>query len=278
MVRFALAIGSAAALGLAAAAPLAAECDRAKLLAAVDSYIASQTAGTLDSLLKITSASNFTYVENNKVTDPKAGVLTQKLKIDNRRTIADTIACATYTELIAASGPKPYVIGTQIRHDPATYAVTVVDTIASSTGSWVFNATKTLEYVLKEDWFPIPQNKWDSRDLLQLAADAYLDLWSDSTAKNKIPWGTPCTRLEGSAYTGKGLPNDSCTPGIPTNSNQAPNINRRYVIDQASGSCSVFCLWQHMMNAADSHEFRLENGKLRYIHTMTVCPGKVCRL
>lgn len=32
------------------------------------------------------------------------------------------------------------------------------------------------------------------------------------------------------------------------------------------------------MNAADSHEFRLENGKLRYVHTITECGGKTCKL
>ena len=85
-------------------------------------------------------------------------------------------------------------------------------------------------------------------------------------------------RLEGSAYTGKGAPDDSCQPGIPSNHNQAPNTHRRYVIDQEMGSVSIFCVWEHMMNAADNHEFRLENGKLRFVHTMTECGGKVCKL
>jgi hypothetical protein len=44
------------------------------------------------------------------------------------------------------------------------------------------------------------------------------------------------------------------------------------------GSVSIFCVWEHMMMAADSHEFRLEGGKLRYVHTMTVCGGQQCKL
>lgn len=103
-------------------------------------------------------------------------------------------------------------------------------------------------------------------------------MWSNATAQDAVPWGTPCTRLEGGAYTGKGLPSDSCSRGIPSNHSQAPNTHRRYVIDEAMGSCSVLCVWGHMMMAADSHEFRLEGGKLRYVHTMTVCPGQTCRL
>lgn len=79
-----------------------------------------------------------------------------------------------------------------------------------------------------------------------------------------MPFGTPCVRLEGSAYTGSGSPDDWCTPGIPSNSSQPPNTGRRYVEDQAYGSVSILCLWQHMMDVADSHEFRLEGGTLRY--------------
>jgi hypothetical protein len=84
--------------------------------------------------------------------------------------------------------------------------------------------------------------------------------------------------LEGSAYTGRGQPDDSCKAGIPSNHNQAPNTRRRYVIDEAMGSVTIFCVWEHMMMAADSHEFRLENGRLRYVHTMTECGGRQCRL
>ena len=83
-------------------------------------------------------------------------------------------------------------------------------------------------------------------------------------------WGTPCARLEGGVYTGNGGPNDSCKPGIPTNHNQAPNSGRRYVIDESMGTISVLCVFEHLSMAPDSHLFRLENGKVRYIHTITL--------
>ncbi len=118
------------------------------------------------------------------------------------------------------------MIGTQIRHDAAG-KVNSVDSIVSTTNSWIFDAKKTLSYVLGENWTVIPEGKRDNRAAIQAAGDAYLDLWSNSTAEKAIPWGTPCTRLEGSAYTGKGKPDDSCKPGIPSNHNQAPNTHRR---------------------------------------------------
>jgi hypothetical protein len=43
--------------------------------------------------------------------------------------------------------------------------------------------------------------------------------------------------------------------------------NRRYVIDETVGAVSVFLTFESL---PDSHEFRLEGGKLRYVHTLTV--------
>ncbi|KAF2269193.1 hypothetical protein CC78DRAFT_454011 [Lojkania enalia] len=262
-------------LTISLAAPTSkAACSRATLAAASDAYISAQTAGSLTPLSPVV-APNWTYTENNKSIDPAKGVLVKSLKIDHRRTIYDLVQCATYSEVISVSGP--YVIGTQIRHN-ADGKVVLIDSVASTTGSWLFNAAKTLEYVKQEKWEPIPKEKQDKREVIQAAGDAYMSMWASETAHLEVPWGTPCVRLEGSAYTGSGRPDDSCQPGIPSNHSQADNINRRYVIDEEMGSVSILCLWQHMMNAADSHEFRLENGKLRYVHTMTECGGRPCRL
>jgi hypothetical protein len=194
--------------------------------------------------------------------------------IDHRHTIADTVECASYTELIitknVSGSSTPHVIGTQIRHNPTDMSCYLIDLIVSGPGSWLFNASQTLYWARRENWSEIPPAKRDKRETLKAAADAYLDMWSNKTAVNAVPWGTPCARLEGSAYTGNGGPNDSCKPGIPTNNNQAPNSHRRYVIDETYGSIDVLCIFEHLAMAPDSHEFRLENGKLRYIHTITL--------
>ncbi|KAK3358279.1 hypothetical protein B0T24DRAFT_644758 [Lasiosphaeria ovina] len=192
---------------------------------------------------------NWVYQENNAKANATKGVLGKALKIDHRR-----------TNLISTDAASPYVIGTQIHHG-ANNKVTLIDSVASTTNSWIFDAKKTLQYVLQETWDPIPVGKQDKREVIQAAGDAYLDMW-----------------LEGSAYTGKGKPDDSCKPGIPSNSHQAPNTHRRYVIDESMGSVNILCVWEHMMMAADSHEFGLEGGKLRYVHTLTVCGGQPCKL
>ena len=76
-------------------------------------------------------------------------------------------------------------------------------------GDWLFNAANTLKYANQEDglWGEIAVAKRDTRKTIQAAADAYLDIFNDKSVK--VPWGTPCARLEGGSYTGKGQPTDS---------------------------------------------------------------------
>ncbi|KAH8888111.1 hypothetical protein GQ53DRAFT_655006 [Thozetella sp. PMI_491] len=242
--------------------PALADCPRDKLLATTDAYVTSQNSGDLASLQKLFSSSNFTYQENNKVEDVKSGLLSKTLKIDYNRSTADTTACVSYTEVVVTS-PIPYVIGTQIRHN-ADMSVSMVDTVAATTGSLFFNASQSLEYFKKQDWSPLPEGKRPTRDVLQAAIDGYLDLWSNSTAINSIPFGTPCERVEGSRYV------TPCTNGVPTSGGMKANSMRRYVIDEVIGSAEVLCSFTSVGDIPDSHEIRIENGKTRYVVTITL--------
>ena len=82
-----------------------------------------------------------------------------------------------------------------------------------------------------------------------------------------VPWGTPCARLEGSVYTAKGTPEDSCNVGVPENIEMK---DRSYVIDPVIGAVAVF-LKMGPNERPDSHTFRVEDGKIRFIHTVTNC-------
>lgn len=240
-----------------------AACTREALLASAETYIAAQRAGKTDGL-KL--ASNFTYRENNKVIDLAKGVLgTAALVLDTNRSTADTVACASYTMLISSTGAKPYVLATQLRHDdgdPST--ITVIDTIAATTGSLFFNAKKTLGYVEAESWAPQATADQPSRDLLKKVGDAYLDMWTDKNAADTIPWGTNCERVEGSSLT------KPCGASLPHGGSSQPNAMRRYVIDEVIGSVDVLCAFNSLGNYPDSHEIRLEGGKVKYVHTITV--------
>ncbi|ORY58392.1 uncharacterized protein BCR38DRAFT_460767 [Pseudomassariella vexata] len=247
-----------------------AECNRTELLAFVDGYVAAQNMGFLG-YLEGADPYNFSYLENNKSREITTGVLGKILHVDRQYTAIDLVNCATFTELIITDPAHPYVIGTQIRHQTDGRGVYLIDSIVSTTGSWLFNASQTLSYATKENWDPvIPPEQRSSRDDLMHAADTYLDMWQNGSAIAAVPWGTPCDRLEGSVYTGNGSPTDSCMVGIPTNNTQPPNSGRRYVVDEEGGTISVLCVFEHLNMAPDSHLFRLLNGKLRYIHTITV--------
>ncbi|OAA65858.1 hypothetical protein SPI_02645 [Niveomyces insectorum RCEF 264] len=244
-----------------AAGTVAADCSRDTLVAAAETYIAAQSSGQLDDLQKLFDTT-VGYQENNKKATITTGLLSKALKLNHNRTTADTTQCASYTELISTAGP--YVIGTHITHTADGAKITLIDTIAATTGDWAFDAAKTLSYVSTEDWGPLDASQQSSRATLQAAADAYLDMWSNSTAINAVPWGTPCARTEGSAHV-----TPSCKSGAPSGGTAAGrNTDRRYVIDETVGSCSVACAFGGQM--PDNHEFRLISGKLRLVHTITV--------
>lgn len=174
-----------------------AECTRAGLLSAAQSYLAAQTAGK-PSILAL-SATNFTYQQNNRVSDIAKGLLSTPCTLALNRTSADVVACASYTMWISTAGAKPFVVSTQIRHtDNDTGMISMIDTIVATTGDLFFDANKTLGYIRKEDWTEIPDGKRPSRDLLKKVGDGYLDMWTDKNAADSIPWGTECERVEGS--------------------------------------------------------------------------------
>jgi hypothetical protein len=240
---------------------LGADCTRDGLLAAARSYIAAQTAGKIDGL-KLSS--NFTYQQNNKVADITKGILTSSYKIDLNRSTADTAACASYTMWISSSGQKPYVVSTQIRHkDNNTNEIAIIDTVAATTGDLFFNAKDTLKYIQAEDWKSLPASSRPSRDLLRKVGDAYLDMWTDAKAADTIPWGTVCERVEGSKYS-------TCAGSLPRGGSTKKNGNRRYVIDEEMGSVDVLCEFSSLGAWPDSHEIRVQEGKVKYVHTVTV--------
>jgi hypothetical protein len=85
--------------------------------------------------------------------------------------------------------------------------------------------------------------------------------------------------LEGGAYTGKGVATDSCNVGVPSG---VKLVNRQYVIDEEYGTVDIIMDFGGTAGKVgagglpDSHEFRIEGGKLRYVHTLSSCGGKSC--
>jgi hypothetical protein len=255
----------------ALATQASAACTRETLKAITDAHLAAQTAG------QTSFAANATYTENRKKIDIKSSVLSKALKVDHARAQHDVPQCAAFSEFIVTNSAAPYVIATQIRLDNTTNSVAQIDSIVTTKGDWLFNVTGTYYWASRETWEPIPTSKRDSRAAIQAAGDAYCNLFADKSAV--VPWGTPCARLEGGSYTGKGVATDSCNVGVPSGVNL---VNRQYVIDEEYGTVDIIMDFGGTKGSVgakglpDSHEFRIEGGKLRFVHTLSSCGGKAC--
>jgi len=240
-------------------------CTRDGLKAATDLYIAAQTKGDITGL---PLATGLGYVENFKPMNINEGLIKTAMKIDHHRSLLDTSTCQTFTEVIVSDKANPYVLGTRLRVNHGLIAE--IEILWTTTGYWLFNADNYLKFSSDEDWGAIPAAKRDTRATLVSAANAYLDAFLEGK-KDLVPWGYPCNRSEGGMHTGRGVAEDSCDVGVPSGVNIA---NRHFVVDETMGAVVAFCTFgagsaTGGSGAPDTHLFRVENGKLRFVHTLT---------
>jgi hypothetical protein len=243
-------------------------CTRESLQAKVDAYINALKKGE-PSLMPLASGAK--YIENRKETDFRKGIWQEPLVVDFHRSLLDTELCETYTEIISASGSHPYVIGTRLKITGDTIAE--VEALVTDEDDWLFNVSNYLKYSSQEDWSILPPEMRSDRQTLIRVANAYFDVFKDFTTANEVPWNIPCARLEGGAYTNpENKPDASCTEGPPLEGS-VEITNRRFIVDLDMGTVVGLANFGDKNGWPDSHIFRLENGKMRYIHTLTVCPN-----
>jgi len=240
-------------------------CTRQGLQTAADLYVAAQSKGDLSGL---PLAKGLGYVENFKPMNIDEGLIKKAMKIDHQRSLLDTTTCQTFTEVIVTDKANPYVLGVRLRVDHGLIAE--MEMLWTTMGYWLFNADNYLKYSSSENWGAIPADRRDTRATLEAAANAYLDAFLEGK-KDLVPWGYPCERTEGGMRTGKEAPDDSCDVGVPSGVNIA---NRHFVVDEVMGAVVAFCTFgaggpNGGSGAPDTHLFRVENGKLRYVHTLT---------
>jgi len=259
--------GAAALAALLNAAPAAAQagCSRAQLEEFADGYIAGQAAGQLHAHLPF--GEWVEYHENMKRSSLFSGIVGQKLEVAHHLRLLDEQACRVFIEAVVLE-PKEYVIA--ITFNQGFFGVGGLKSVVTDEGDWLFDGKATYEYARREDWGVIPEDQRNSREEIIAAADAYLDLFNDK--KVEVPWGTPCARLEGGIYTGRGQPDDTCNIGVPEG---VPLVDRDYIVDVAKGAVAVFLRFGGPEGLPDVHTFRIEDGKIRYVHTVTNCGEQV---
>jgi hypothetical protein len=268
--RFAI-LGAAAASALLFSAGSAAAqgCDRQDMQDTADDYMAAQQ--TADPI-KMHMNLWVDYNEQMQNATMSGGLMSKPLKIDFHRALLDTTTCQVFIEEVVTNPARPMVIGSIVNARGGNVSGMQVVWTDKANG-WLFNPANTKKYSEAENWGPIPAADRDSRQVIQAAADAYLDLFSNKNVK--VPWGTPCARLEGGAYTSKAQPgslnpDDSCNVGVPSG---VPIVDRSYVIDPELGAVAVLSHFGKDQEP-DFHTFRVEHGKLKYVHTITACINK----
>jgi hypothetical protein len=252
--------------GAALAIPVAAQgqCDRAQLQNLADLYVAAQEAGEG---FRVPMGEWVQYRENNRLSSMTfGGVLATPHEVDWHRSFLDTSTCTIFVELIVDDAESPWVLGTKISTRGGL--VTRYDVVTSTTGDWLFDAARTRYYAEAEDWSEIPADRRNTREEIIAAANSYLDKFSNP--ETVVAWGTPCARLEGGIYTGRGLPTDSCDVGVPSG---VALVERDYIVDETIGSVAVRLRFGGPEGLADAHIFRIEDGRIRYVHTITNCNG-----
>jgi len=242
-------------------------CTRASLQENVDKYLDALKKGTPD-LMPLASGAK--YLENSEEISFDQGIWKQPFHIDSHRSLLDVETCETFSEIINATSDHPYVLGTRLKI--VDNEIAEVETLATDKDDWLFNADNYLKYSSQEKWDILPEEQRSDRQTLINAANAYFDVFLDFSGPNNVPWGIPCARLEGGMYTNPDNdPEASCTGGPPIEGS-VQIVNRRFIVDLDMGTVVGLADFGEKDGWPDSHIFRLENGKVRYVHTLTVCP------
>jgi hypothetical protein len=243
-------------------------CTRAALQAAVDSFIEAQKAGNIS---RASLAPQVKYIENMKEIKKEQGLWNTRLPIAFHRSILDVDSCRTFTEAIVAEGDTPVVFGARLKVKDGKIAE--IDSLVTRKSDWLFNADDYLKYSKAENWRVLNAPERIDRESLIKAGNAYFDRFSDHAVN--VPFGTPCARLEGGMYTTKDFndPKATCDIGFPEGKDKLSILERNYVVDVDMGTVNIFCRFGNPPGAPDSHTFRLVNGKIRYVHTLTLIPA-----
>ena len=238
-------------------------CTGAQLEAATSAYVEAQASGDVS---KLPLADNAQYLENMIAIQKGEGLWNTALPVAHSMSLHDPKRCKTFTEVIVTEGEHPYVIGTRLYMHEGK--IIRIDSLVTDKGDWLFNANAYLKYAKQEDWGVQPEAQRIPGQAMINGANSYLDMFSDKFVE--APWGRPCERLEGGAYTNRdGVADSTCEVGIP--GGVLYIVNRDYLVDEEKGVVNVYCRFGNSATGMpDSHSFRFVNGKFRSVHTLSV--------
>ena len=229
-------------------------CTRESLTALIDSYFTALTAHD-PAPLPVTA--NVKFTENAQVHELGDGLLWKGAgALAFKRNLLDTERCGSLTHGVIDNGGTATIIGVRLKVENGKISEVESYVVDPSNGFF-----PTPEGVKKDggaNWEGIlPPAERSTRDVLSAAADAYFDLFSDSSTM--VPFGTPCDRFENGFQTTRG----QCSTGIPAG---VTLTNRRYVIaDLEAGIAVGFVRFGSLL---DFHMFKVKSGKIMGIHAL----------
>lgn len=249
---------------LSVATPAAAQgaCTREQLQTIADSWKSALEQGTMMTM----ALGEWVDYNGNGRRGSLGAFLDHPREVVHHMALLDTTTCRTFNEVVAKTGDEWEVLATQV--NSGFFGTGPFINVTTKEGDWLFDGERTAYYASRENWGVIPEDRRNTRAEILAAANAYLDLFN--APDTVVPWGTPCARLEGGVYTGRGQPTDSCNVGVPSGIEM---IERDYVVDVERGAVAVF-LKMGTNRRPDVHTFRIEDGKIRYVHTVTNCGGQ----
>ena len=239
-------------------------CTREGLQRAVDLYIAAQTKGDTSGLPLPMGAG---YMENAANFDINKGVIKTAMKIDHHRSLIDPSTCQTFTEVIVTDKANPYLMGTRLRVNRDKIAE--IEILWTTTGDWLFNADNYLKYRLlriggrfrrqtrhtrhtrrRRQRLPrrVPRGKKDPGAVgLPVPAHRRRDVYRQGRPQRQLRCGRPERREHRQPPLHRGPDDWFSRRGLHLRRRQCQRRQRR------TRHASV----------------RIENGKLRYVHTLT---------
>ena len=208
-------------------------------------------------------------------------MLAEALTVDFTRSFHDTAQCATFTGADRRHAPAPYVIHTRMEATEDG-KVSKMESVVTDAGDWVFGASEHLHVTRRrEDWGEIPADGETGERSSRRRPTRISTTGGTRTCRCRT--ARPAPGLRGGSITGSRNPErQTCTMGaFPQQINVATAVTSS---TRTVGAVSIFhnFSWIDAGLPTDhpgtpaSQTFRVEDGKNRYIHEVTVCTTEGC--
>jgi hypothetical protein len=219
----------------------------------IDSYFVAMAAHD-PAPLPVVSSLKFT--ENGQTLELGKGLWQTAGKLEFHRNLLDTERCGTLTQAVLDEKGSRVIFGLRLKLD--MQKITEVETYVSRSTEFSFMPQGIVSGA-NQDWEGIlPPDQRSTREVLNAAADAYFDLFSNTATA--VPFDKPCNRWENGTQTTSG----DCSTGVPGGLNMT---HRRYpVADLESGIAVGFVLFGGSL--LDFHMFKLKSGKIQLIQAV----------